>query len=220
MTQEKFTIEDIIHSYERIRLNNKRILQEREEAIFEEIPRIKEISTNSAMSYLQAARARLKGGSANNEIVYNIKRDNRALTEEKRELLVKHGYPADYLDPIYECKECFDTGYKDGLRCSCFTNKIVDSLYLQSNLGNILLKENFDTFSLEYYSSDVPEGKQYSPYDNMKNVLERSIKFTDNFEKTENERGNILIYGETGLGKTFISNCIAKKLYNESKNRT
>lgn len=212
MTHSRITIEDIIHGYERTRLNNKRILQEREEEVFAKVPRIKEISTNKAMSYLEAARARLLKGDASSEFVDSIKKDNRKQTEEKRELLKAYGYPENYLDPIYECSKCLDTGYVDNEKCSCFLNKIVDSLYLQSNLGNILSKENFDTFSLEYYSSDVPEGKSYSPYDNMKNVLARSKQFVKDFDTNQDEKDNILLYGETGLGKTFISNCIAKAL--------
>lgn len=212
MTDKKITIEDIIHGYERTRLNNKRLLQQREEEIFEKIPRIKEISISSAVSYLDAARARLRGGAAGRDIARDIKGNNRRLTEEKRNLLVKNGYPADYLDPIFDCSLCKDTGYSDGKKCSCFLSKIIDSLYLQSNLGNILLKENFDTFSFEYYSNDVAKGMNYSPLDNMKSIFKKAKEFADSFETKKNERGNILIYGETGLGKTFISNCIAKQL--------
>lgn len=212
MTKETPTIENILHEYERTRLKNKRLLQKREDSIYKEIPKIKEISTCTALSYLSAARARLSGSDDSISVVSGIKANNRRLSEEKRKLLIAHGYPADYLDPIYTCKKCLDTGYINGVKCKCFTKKLVDSLYIQSNLGNVLLKENFDTFSLEYYSKNVTEGELFSPYDNMKSILTKAKQFTEIFEERTTNRGNILIFGETGLGKTFISNCIAKEL--------
>lgn len=208
----KNTIEDISSSYARTRLKNKRILQEREQMIYEKIPRIKEIETSSALSYLQAARARLKDDTTSREVISEIKRSNRRLTEEKRQLLKDNGYSADFLDPIYDCSKCHDTGYINDTKCTCFLRKVANSLYLQSNLGKILLRENFDTFSLHYYSDEIPEDKGISPYENITNVLEHAKQFAMDFEKRESERGNVLIYGETGLGKTFISNCIAKEL--------
>lgn len=212
MTYNTLNIEDILHEYEQTRLNNKRLLQKRRDKIYSEIPRISEIDSTAAVSYLQAARLRVMGQDADKSHTKTTKSANRALTSEKQQLLVNAGYPADYLDPIYNCPICQDTGYVNQQKCSCFVNRIVDALYLQSNLKNILAKENFNTFSLEYYSKEIPADKQYSPYENISNILERSKDFTQRFEDTKSERGNLLIYGETGLGKTFLTNCIAKAL--------
>jgi len=212
MTYNTLNIEAILHEYEKTRLTNKRILQDRHDLIYDSIPRIKEIDDQSALSYLEAARLRVLGEDANKETTNKTKSANRKLSEEKKELLVANGYSPDFLEPIYTCKVCQDTGYVNGQRCSCFTNKIIDALYLQSNLKNILAKENFDTFSLEYYSKEVPENKQYSPYENISNILDISKNFINRFQSSQKERGNILIYGETGLGKTFLTNCIAKAL--------
>lgn len=210
MNKETMSIEDILHTYERNRLANKRILQERKEEIYALIPRIDEISKTQALSYLEVARRRVRGESSLDTC--SMQEANRLLTEEKKELLVQAGYPEDYLEPIYTCPKCQDTGYVGQEKCSCFIDQIIDTLYLQSNLKNILAKENFGSFQMEYYSKDVDGDKEFSSYDNMSKVVEKSKNFVKSFEEKNRERGNILIYGETGMGKTFLSNCIAKEL--------
>lgn len=216
MTYNTPSIEEILHEYEQTRLNNKRLLQEREDEVYAIIPEIREIEKKAKLSYLHAAKARVMGNDDDRQITQNISRENRQLTERKHQLLKDAGYSIDYLDPIYSCKSCMDTGFLNGERCFCFTKtftaRVVNSLYLQSNLANVLEKENFSTFSLEYYSKEPYSDRQYSPFENMCSVLEKSKTFAKSFEHTSKGRGNILIYGETGLGKTFLTNCIAKEL--------
>ena len=81
----------------------------------------------------------------------------------------------------------------------------------------VLDSENFDTFDLDYYSHTIPENRNWSvsPYDNAKNVLHLVHRFVNTFATQDTERGNLLLYGETGLGKTFLTNCIAKALLDE-----
>ncbi|MBO6114176.1 MAG: ATP-binding protein [Lachnospiraceae bacterium] len=210
MTYKKLSIEDILHEYEKIRLSNFNTTQNRKEEIYKLIPRIREIDEESSVSYIKAARMKLNNQSDTE--VSSIKEKNRKLTAEKKELLKAHNYPENYLEPIYSCPVCKDTGYVNQERCKCFINKIIDGLYLQSNLQDIFKKENFDTFSLDYYSKEIySTDRAYSPYENVKNILALSHKIIDKFD-TDTGCANILIYGETGLGKTFLTNCIAKEL--------
>lgn len=210
MTINSLSITDILHSYERTRLNNKRILQERKDHIYSLIPRISEIDSNSALSYLEAAKKRVLGQDVDSSFTRDTSSLNRQQSDEKAKLLVQAGYPADYLEPIYTCAKCQDTGYIGQNKCSCFIEHIINALYLQSNLKNVLEKENFDTFNMEYYSKDIPSDKQYSPYDNIQKILVRSKEFIEAFDSKKQPKENLLIYGETGLGKTFLTNCIAK----------
>lgn len=210
MTYQKMNIEDILHDYERLRLSNNRTLQNRKSEVYALIPRIREIDAENSLSYITAAKMKLNNKSSKE--ISSIKQKNRERTAEKKSLLVDNGFPEDYLEPIYTCSVCKDTGFIDQKRCKCFLDKIIDGLYLQSNLKNIFDKENFDTFSLDYYSKDIPSGqKDYSPYDNVKNILDRTHTIINKFE-TDPGCADILIYGETGLGKTFLTNCIAKEL--------
>ena len=213
MNFKKFDIKSITSAYERERLQNKALLQERKALVFEKYPRISEIDKEIKIGYLEAARLSLQK-DVNDALIKEIQAKSRELTKEKKKLLVEAGYPKDYLDPIYCCKSCKDTGYVGDSKCQCFIKRLTDALYLQSNLQNILSKENFNTFSTEYYSKENYPDRVYTPYDNINNILNRSRKFIENFDS--NIRDNLLIYGETGLGKTFLTNCIAKELLDKN----
>ncbi|MCM1272548.1 MAG: ATP-binding protein [Clostridium sp.] len=219
MNYSSLNIEEILRGYEKRRLENKRQLQKRREQIYALIPRIEEIDGTSTSLYIEAARNRVLH-TADRQTTGDTKSTNRALRQEKETLLKKHGYPSDYLDPIYTCRLCHDTGYVEAddsssqtlvRKCTCFTNQIIDALYLSSNLDKVLEQENFDTFDMSYYSKEKSD-QQFSPHENMGNILKRSREFTKSFEVKERDRGNILMYGETGMGKTFLTNCIAKEL--------
>ncbi len=201
-------IADILREYEQARLTNKRKLQERRAEVYEQIPEIRDLEQTSRSDYLALAIARIEGRAADDA----TQDTNRSRTEQKRSLLAAHGYPEDYLDPIYDCADCEDTGFINGARCHCFMKRLTDRLYLMSNLRDILEHENFSTFDLDYYSREPWEDKTYTPYDNAKSILEKSHQFVDAFNTPGAKRGNLLFYGDTGLGKTFLTNCIAKEL--------
>ena len=204
-------IEEILRDYENTRLKNRVLLTERRDAIYEKIPRIKELEESSKLSYLSAMRARVSGQDGSGSMRETASGENRDKTAEKKKLLREAGYPEDYLDPIYDCPHCKDTGYADGERCECFTRRIIGKLYLQSNLTNILDRENFSTFDTSYYSTEPEAGLPKSAFENITDVLHDAKVFVRDF-KSGGGNGNILIYGETGLGKTFLSNCIAKEI--------
>ena len=198
--------------YEQTRLYNSRLALQRREEIYKKIPAIEKLDSSSTHSYINSIKAKIVGGSGTDTDFKSVSQLNRERTAQKKQLLIEAGYPKDYLDPIYTCPICKDTGYIDTRRCNCFRDKLINCLYLQSNLTNILEKENFNTFNLEYYSKDKQPNYDYSPYDNMKKVLNSTKKFVEDFGTKSSNRGNILIFGEVGLGKTFLTNCIAKEI--------
>ncbi len=123
------------------------------------------------------------------------------LSQRKTELLAGAGFPADYLEPLFDCPDCKDTGYIDGRRCHCFEQKVINLLYTQSNLEGLLATENFSSLSYEYYKGEDLQ--------NFKKAVESSISFIKGFSSSYQ---NLLFYGEVGTGKTFLSNCIAGEL--------
>ena len=218
MNFEQLKKESILHDYEAIRLRNKLILQDRQEEVYAKIPEIKNLQLESKLSYIELAKERLENGNVNREKASEVSSHNRENASRIQELLMYHGYPANYLSPIYDCPICEDQGYVNGKACDCFQKKIVEALHKQSNMTQVLVRENFDTFRLDFYSKEInPQSKQTtSPYENAKNVLQRCKTFVANFDRLEQDRGNLLLYGETGLGKTFLTNCIAKELLEKS----
>ena len=136
------------------------------------------------------------------------------LTNRRNECLSHLGKPADYLDDIYTCPRCHDTGYIGQSKCSCFNKKAIDLVYRESNLKNIIANENFDTFSYDWYERDNPDPSTgLTPYNNMQKVVSICHSFINNFDK---ETSNLLLFGNTGIGKTFLTNCIAKELLDSS----
>ncbi len=133
-----------------------------------------------------------------------------AYRSEKDRLLLQHGLSADDFKPSYTCPDCRDTGYAGGKRCHCFDQAAIDLVYTQSGLKEILKKENFDHFSFAYYSdSDVHPVTGLSSLAAAQNAVASCRLFIDTFAV---ECRNLYFYGDTGTGKTFLSNCVAKEL--------
>lgn len=132
------------------------------------------------------------------------------LSEKKTELLVSAGYPKDYLQPHFNCPDCQDTGYIGTQKCHCFRQAIIDLLYTQSNLKEFLETENFSRFSLGYYSSGITDPVTGL---NAQQIARRALTECRNFVKNfDTSFENLFLYGNTGLGKTFLSHCIAREL--------
>lgn len=201
----------IFRSFEQKQVYNRDLLDKRRKSVYNLIPELEKIHNSISLLSVSQARKLLNG---DDNALQELKSELKRLTDRKSELLVSAGFPADYLEPIYECEDCKDTGYIGNKKCHCFQKAIIDLLYTQSNLKNILKTENFDTFSFAYYSDnhiDPVTGR--SSLANIKNAYciaqEFVASFTDEFR-------NLFLYGDTGVGKTFLSNCIAKELIDRS----
>ena len=198
--------DELMSTYYKNQIENRALEQRRKEDVYKAIPRIQEIDQIMATSSIDAIRSRLKGNADN---TVSTKEQNQALIAEKADLLKTHGFAEDYLKPIYTCPLCKDTGRIGNEYCSCFKQASISLLYRQSTLDTILQTENFEHFDMSYYSTEPDGSHPYTPYDNMNNILNKTKSFVETFDK---QGGNLLFYGETGLGKTFLSNCIAKAL--------
>lgn len=201
----------IVRTYEQKQLHNRIELEKRHANVYAKLPALKDLHQSiSALSVGQARK--LLEGDENALAQLHLQMKERS--EEAKAMLVAGGFPEDYLEPTYECADCKDTGYIGNKKCHCFQKAIIDLLYTQSNLKHILQKENFDTFSLSYYSSNhIDPNTGISSLDSIKKAYGVAKEFTDAFGK---EFRNLFLYGDTGVGKTFLSNCIAKELIDKS----
>lgn len=199
--------DEIMRGYQTRQLKNRRITQERLETVYKQLPQLKIIQDNISSASVAAARAKLTDDPTG----YKTAMENLArLKTEKEHLLSASGYSADYFEPIYTCKSCKDTGYINGEKCFCFKQATIDVVYSQSNIKEVLERENFSTFSYKYYShEDINPVTGLSSLDTVKRAVAECKHFIEDFD---NKPKNILIYGDTGVGKTFLSNCVAKEL--------
>ena len=201
----------IMRSYEQKQLHNQDILLQHYKEVYETIPTFKELEDSISFLSVRQARKLLNG---DDHALHALREDIRSLHEKKAALLIEHGYPADYLEPVYECNLCHDTGYIGNEKCSCFKKATIELLYKQSNLLEILNRENFNTFSLNYYSDNFVDKKTgKTSLTTMRELLALCHHFADNFG---DEFNNLFLYGDPGVGKTFLSHCIAKELIDKA----
>lgn len=211
MALRNYQYNTILREYDNRRLQSKYELDRRKEEVYKAIPVLSEIDAKMVEDSIKSAKLSLTG---NTEALRHLEERNQLRSKEKQQLLESYGYPKDYLQPKYICNACQDTGYVENSKCHCFKQAIVDLLYSQSNVRDAIKVENFSTFTYKYYSDHyIEETTNLTPYENMKRVVKKAKRFIEEFdEKYE----NLLIYGNTGVGKTFLSNCIAKELLDKA----
>lgn len=201
-----------MRDYEKKQLISREQLQQKHDEVYDAIPELSDI--DASIASLSVEKTKLLLLSDDTSAIDRLKEDIHRLSESRKHLIVSKGFPLDYLAPTYECPDCQDTGYINNQKCHCFRKVIVELLYLQSNLKEMLDKENFKTFNLSLYSPrciDPVTGR--SSLETMQNTLDTCRNFVDTFEVKDN---NLFLYGDTGVGKTFLSHCIAKELIDRS----
>ncbi len=207
MALKNFQYKQILQQYDETKLQNRHLEEKRYEEVISLIPEIEQIDRQISSNGIFYAKMALTNPNLSTK---ELKQKNSILKQKKEALLIQYGFPKNYLAPIYRCKDCKDTGFIDDKKCHCFKQAIVDLLYQQANLDTILKYENFHHFRFDYYKKfpkDVDMG--VSPFENIQEVVTECQKFIASFE---DEYQNILLYGNTGVGKTFLINCIAKEL--------
>ena len=189
----------IASEYDRIQAKNRHILQARKEKIYSEIPEYKDLSDRISSLCVEQGKKMLLGDQ---NALDEMKQQLHTLIGKKSALLTAAGYPTDYLDEIFDCPDCRDTGYlKDNSRCACMKNKLIFYLYEQSGLTKLLLTENFENLSMEYYDGE----------DRVK--FEKAVQSARNFiDEFGSHYRNLFFCGTVGTGKSFLSCCIAKEL--------
>ena len=186
---------------------NREELQRRRNEVYAALPEVNRIDAALRNHMIGLVRLTIKGGSSLNEEIGKIREENLDLQMRRAELLTAAGFGADYLDEIVTCPLCRDTGIYEGKVCRC-----LDRLYnaeLTRELGALMHRgdESFAKFDLSLYP-DLPGPKDGTiPREVMKRVFEFCLRYADSFTP---EAKNLLFQGDTGLGKTYLSACIAR----------
>lgn len=210
-------LNSLLREYDQKRIRAELDLEKRKESLYKSIPRLQEIETEINSYSINNAK----------NILNNIKSDNydlqvEKLKIEKKRILQENNIPENYLKPHYECKICKDTGYfldnnYRSLMCNCLKQRVLNISYNKSNMSN-LKKENFLTFNENKFSDEVDIAKykvNISPKKNIIKIKQKCLSFVENFDDPNTK--NLLFTGNTGLGKTFMSNCIANELLQKGK---
>ncbi len=207
----------IMRSYNQQEFMSKHTQTEHIQEVYQKVPRIKEINDTISSLSLKTSRNLILSGKNYDEEMSHFKNEMNRLRAEKLSLLKQNGFPEDYMDIHYHCPDCKDTGFIDSERCHCFKKATIDLLYKQSNLEKILKKENFSTFRLDYYSDQVfDKATESTPRQNMEGILTQTKRFIRDFGNKDKGVTNLILYGRTGVGKTFLTHCIAKELIEQT----
>lgn len=197
----------LMRTYEEKQLKSRDLQNLHYERAYAQIPELKAIDESISLHSLNQAKKLLNGDKS---ALDELKNTISSLQAKKLSLLSANGFPSNYLEPSYECPDCKDTGYIGSQKCHCFLKAIIELFYTQSNLAGILERENFDTFSFDYYSINyIDEMTGHSAQKLAVHAHDECMKFIKNFEE---EHSNLLLFGTTGVGKTFLSHCIAKEI--------
>lgn len=200
---------ELMDMYEKIRTDENRKLMKRREEIKNKYPEILELDTTIQKLCLNLSMAALRVITDQNEL-NNIKEEITDLRAKKYEMLVSHGYNPDYLNLHYNCPKCKDTGFIGIDKCSCFKSKLIKLYYKDSDLEEAVKTNNFKNFNINLYSNHKLNDERYTPRKNIEDILEYITgEYLPNFK---NSNTNLLFYGNSGTGKTFLSWCIAKEL--------
>ncbi len=188
-----------------IRSDNQAEHQRRLSLVYARVPEIQRMDETMRRQMTELVRLTISHPADLKERLAALEKDNLDIQMRRAELLVENGWPVEYLDDIYSCPKCRDSGVYEGGVCSC-----LEKLYnkeLTKELGTLLQHgdESFERFDLNYYDA-APVGG-VSPRETMTMVLGACRKFADNFPAVS---ANLLFQGGTGLGKTYLSACIAR----------
>lgn len=209
----KQAFKDVMRIYSIDRDASASLLKERRAEVYRKLPRVEEIDMLLSNASITAAKQILNKGDASS-LLKELQDKSLSLKDEKSKLLAENNIPNDYFTNVHKCDLCKDTGYADNSkRCSCLNQRLIDKYYDLSNIRGLLKEENFDTFDLRYYSKTENAARGMSPHRNMQMIYKAALDFVMEFNPDDGDSfQNLLFYGDTGLGKTFLCNCIAKDL--------
>lgn len=181
-------------------------MDERRQHLYTRIPRLAEIEKELSGTMSQIIASALSRGTDPMPAIRVIRDSNLELQRERREILLAYGYEEDYLDEEPHCPLCRDSGYRGSAVCTClqeyYAREQIAELSQLLNMGG----ETFETFDFNWYSTDRGSFRR-SP----REAAERNFDICQDYAHQFSPRsGNLLLFGAPGLGKTFLSACIAR----------
>ena len=203
------------YSAEVIRRARERLAQAREDResenrqhladAYEKCPRIRQIDLQLRRTMAQAAQAAFRKGSDGRAEMDAIRQENLALQQERAQLVGQY-FEEGYLDDSPICSVCGGSGYVGSNMCECLRE-----LCRQEQKKELTFlsagKDRFEQFSLDYYPDRLDPVMKV----NVRSLMERNLQMCRRYAATFSEKSpNLLFSGDTGLGKTFLSACIAR----------
>ena len=212
MAYEQGIYKKIQQEYETLRLTQVSEQKKRLFEVYEKCSEVKRIDEEITRVGSSAALEILKNPQNGEQISNDLKESMNMLSALRARALTASGFDENYTDMRYRCNICNDTGYTDGKMCKCFSARLKKEVYKKSNLFNLFETQGFDKFDINLFDDEVDKQAGISQKEAMNEAFDICKSFANNFAKT---RDSLFFYGGVGLGKTFLSTCIAKKLIDD-----
>ena len=182
------------------------IYAEHLQTAYQEAPRLREIDILLRRSMALAAQTVFTQGGDAQKAMEEVKKANLALQEERKQLIAEK-FPAGYLDDTPLCVDCGGTGYVGSAMCHCL-GRLCQQEQKAAIAALTTGQERFSAFRLDYYPEKTDPKLGAGPRTIMELVLKSCERYVQSFGTGE----NLLFVGNTGLGKTFLSACIAREV--------
>lgn len=193
---------------EEIRINNQAEQSRRHMEVCNKIPQFAAIESELMKNGTRLLSCVLDRCNSFEEIKGNI----RELQRKKAEILKQNGFPEKYTDDIYNCELCRDTGFVEGKRCDCLKNLISKHIGENSNLTEFMRGQTFDEFDMSLFANQGENSQRVLKI--MQTVCDVAMSFAESFDVSHE---NMLLLGNAGTGKTFVSSCIANRALERGK---
>ena len=178
----------------------------------EKSPAVAELLAKRQRLFFSGMRGAFASPAKAKEISQNMQQEMERINAELRAALCRCGLPEDYLQPVYRCTACRDTGYVGEPvheQCACLKRAVMNKLYQAEGLQG-LERENFATFDDSIFPDESIEGKKSTQRGYINKLRKRCEDYANQFEA--NEGKGLLFCGKSGLGKTFLMNCVAQRV--------
>ncbi len=209
MAYERSLYQLVENEYEELRHHNQEDLITRRNAVYLKVPEIEEIDRKIQTAGLSIISLAMSNPADIKERIAALRDQQKSLQLRRKMLLIENGFAEDELSMRYMCEDCQDTGIRGDRACECYNRRLVMKAFEKSNLSQQLRNQSFKTFDYSLYSQEPDPRYGFSPYVNIQRIVRNCMDFVNDFDRTEK---NLLFWGESGLGKTFLSTCIAKEL--------
>ena len=198
-----------LRHFEEDRRQRQERFQDRREHIYRRQPRLREIDAELHSTMGRLIAQALRKGQNPRPAVESLRRENLGLQAERTSLLERMGLPADCLEEVPACPLCGDTGYRGGVMCRCLKRYCAREQQKELSRMLDLGGQSFETFSLDWYDQEENPELGISPRENMDWVGRACRRYAAGFGPGS---GSLLLTGDPGLGKTFLSAAIAREV--------
>lgn len=209
MAYEGKILRRALQRFEEDKREREERFRDRREGVFQRQPRLREIDAQLRATMSRILASALRRGTDPRAAIEALKKQNLGLQEERRLLLESLDLPEDCLEERPACPLCGDTGWRDGRMCRCLRAYCAREQQKELSRMLDLGSQSFETFSLEWYAEAEDPALGVSPRENMHWIYRTCRRYAASFSP---ESGNLLLTGDPGLGKTFLSAAIAREV--------